>query len=728
MLSWPKESQWLNQSLSRITHQPLFRRVAWGLFFFLVTTFVLASCYLWRGYSFKEGEIASQDIPATRKVVYIDEVETERLRNEAASRVPRDQYFYQDAQVSEQVDQDLRGIFAKIRELQGANISPSERSVQLRDYISQITGVSVQDFSGEVIASLNNLLQRNGEELNYLESLGRGLLKEKLKYTLRENALSAARKDIAVRVAEAGIDRSLQPALDFILERVLRPNVVFDREGYNKEVAAARESVLPVQRTILPGQNIVRKGEPIDRSDLQVLNQLGLLKPRVIWPSLIGVVLFVLLLGGLVLLYLYKFRRRFLRNDQYIILYGLLFVLTLLIAKGVTALKISTDPEIAGLVGYLVPLAGGAMLITVVLDAGLAVFTALILSLLVGIMMDGQLSFVLVGLAGCLGGIFSISSLSERAGLIRAGIYVSLANAAAVLVLGLLNRNGSSFVLMGMGMGILNGFFSSVLTVGGLPYLEAAFGITSSVRLLELSNPNHPLLKRLLMEAPGTYHHSILVGNLAEAAAEAVQADPLLVRVGSYYHDIGKLKRPYFFIENQMTRENPHDKIAPSLSTLIITSHVKDGLDLAREYKLPRAIEAIIEQHHGTCLVSYFYQRALESDRPELVAESDFRYDSVKPQSKEAALVMLADSVEAAIRSLQKPTPGRLEGLTRKIIKEKLHDGQLDECDLTFKDLDRIAETFVRVLGGIFHSRIEYPESMLTEIERRRSRSAVINQ
>jgi hypothetical protein len=218
------------------------------------------------------------------------------------------------------------------------------------------------------------------------------------------------------------------------------------------------------------------------------------------------------------------------------------------------------------------------------------------------------------------------------------------------------------------------------------------------------------------------------VGNLAEAAAQAVHADPLLVRVGAYYHDIGKLKRPYFFIENQVARENPHEKIAPSLSTLIITSHVRDGLEQAREQKLPASVQAIIEQHHGTSLVAYFYQRALESDRPELVTEADFRYDGSKPGTKEAALVMLADSVEAAVRSLQKPTPGRLEGLTRKIIKERLQDGQLDECDLTFKDLDTIATTFVQVLGGIFHSRIEYPETMITEIERRRARGAVVNQ
>jgi putative nucleotidyltransferase with HDIG domain len=368
------------------------------------------------------------------------------------------------------------------------------------------------------------------------------------------------------------------------------------------------------------------------------------------------------------------------------------------------------------------------MLISILLDTALAIFASFVLSILLGMMMDNQLSFVVVGLTGCLVGIYAVSSFSDRAGLIRSGSYVSLANFLAIFTIGLLTGAKAEVVATGVVMGVLNGFLSSVLTLGSLPYLEAAFGITTSVRLLELANPNQPLLKRLLMEAPGTYHHSILVGNLAEAAAEAVGADALIVRVGAYYHDIGKLKRPYFFIENQVGGENPHEKLSPSLSTLIITSHVKDGLELAREYNLPACVQEIIEQHHGTSLVSYFYQRALESERPELVTENSFRYDSRKPQSKEAALVMLADSVEAAVRALQKPTPGRLEGLTRKIIKEKLHDGQLDECDLTLKDLDRIAEAFVRVLSGIFHTRIEYPENVLSEMERRKSKGAVVNQ
>ncbi|MGB9846893.1 MAG: HDIG domain-containing metalloprotein, partial [Desulfotomaculales bacterium] len=238
-----------------------------------------------------------------------------------------------------------------------------------------------------------------------------------------------------------------------------------------------------------------------------------------------------------------------------------------------------------------------------------------------------------------------------------------------------------------------------------------------------LSHPSSPLLRRLLTEAPGTYHHSIVVGNLAEAAAEAIGAESLLTRVGAYYHDVGKLKRPYFFIENQLNQDNPHDKIAPTLSTLILTAHVKDGVELAREYKLPPVIIDIIEQHHGSSLCTYFYHKALENGTNELLNEEEFRYEGPKPKTKEAALVMLADSVEAAVRSLQNRTPGRIEGIVRKVIKDKLMDGQLDECDLTLKDLDKVASAFLQVLSGIFHARIEYPD-LSAEMERRRKKGA----
>ena len=726
MITLKNGGLWLRNRWKQLTRQRSFRRVGIIVIFLLIAAVTVGSGLIGRGYSLREGQISPFDIRAPRTMAYVDEPETERARREAASRV--ENVYQRDDQVPQQVAAKLQGIFDEIRSLNLQGL-PSQRNASLlQEYLIQSTGASEQEFSTLRSGSLQALLDLNNTQLTKVYDLSKGLLQASLKYGLAEEALPSARDNLADAVASSNLSKDLQPGVTFILTHVLRPNLVLDRETYARKVAEARESVTPVQRWIQAGQVIVQKGEPIDSNHLAELQQLGLLRTQNVWPSLFGVIFLVLLVAGLAAAYLKKFQPRFYDQDQYVILYGILFTLTLLAAKGVTLIKLGSQAETAGLIGYLAPLAGGAMLITVLMDAGLAVFTSFILSLLLGVMLDGQISFVVAGLAGSLAGVYSVSSLSDRAGLIKGGFFVAAVNAVVIFVLGLLNGPDASTVLKGMGLGVVNGFLSSIVMLGLLPYLETLFGITSSVRLLELANPNEPLLKRLLVEAPGTYHHSILVGNLAEAAAQAVYADPLLVRVGAYYHDIGKIKRPYFFIENQVARDNPHEKIAPSLSTLIITSHVKDGLEQAREHKLPTSVQAIIEQHHGTSLVAYFYQRALESDRPELVTEADFRYDSVKPQTKEAALVMLADSVEAAVRALQKPTPGRLEGLTRKIIKERLHDGQLDECDLTFKDLNTIAATFVQVLGGIFHSRIEYPETMITEIERRRARGAVVGQ
>jgi putative nucleotidyltransferase with HDIG domain len=725
MITWQQVSLWLGYRWQQLARRGV-RRVELVVLFLLIAVAAVGSGMIGRGYALGEGQISPLDIRAPRTMSYVDQVETERARREAASRV--ENVYQRDDQVLPEVESNLQGVFNEIRDLQRQNLPALRSDSLLQGYLAQATGASNTDFASVDPASLGTLLSLNNTQLTRLYALCLGWLQGSLQYGLTEDALPDARDNLSGQVASSNLDRDLKPAVTFILTHILRPNLVLDLETYASKVAEARASVSPVQHSVQANQVIVAKGETIDSTHLAELQQLGLLRTKNIWPPLFGVVFLVLLLAGLTAVYLKQFQARFYEQNRHIALYGIIVTLTLLAAKGVTMISLGSQVETAGLIGYLAPLAGGAMLITVLMDAELAVFTSFILSLLLGVMLDGQISFAIAGLAGSLAGIYSVSNLSDRAGLIRGGAFVSVVNGAVILVLGLLNASDTSTVLIGVGLGVAGGFLSSILMLGFLPYLETLFGITSSVKLLELANPNEPLLKRLLMEAPGTYHHSILVGNLAEAAAEAVHADPLLVRVGAYYHDIGKIKRPYFFVENQVARDNPHDKIAPSLSTLIITSHVRDGLEQAREYKLPASVQAIIEQHHGTSLVAYFYQRALESDRPELVAEADFRYDGSKPRTKEAALVMLADSVEAAVRSLQKPTPGRLEGLTRKIIKERLHDGQLDECDLTFKDLNTIATTFIQVLGGIFHSRIEYPETMITEIERRRARGAVVNQ
>ena len=412
-----------------------------------------------------------------------------------------------------------------------------------------------------------------------------------------------------------------------------------------------------------------------------------------------------------------QYRKDIAAKGNNIILLCLLTFIAVLLTQLITSVEISSQPETAELVGYLLPVAAASMLITILLDTKLAIFMTILFSIFTGIMTDNQLPYAINAFIGGLVGVYSVSKFSQRLDWVKAGVFVAGANIACILSLALMNSYTLRSTLIALSLGVINGFFSAIFAYGSLPFLESGFKVTTSVRLMELANPNQPLLKRLLLEAPGTYHHSILVGNLGEAAADVVGADSLLVRVGAYYHDIGKIKRPYFFIENQLGGENPHEKLTPALSSLIITSHVKDGLELTRQYNLPPVISDFISQHHGTSLVTYFYHKAVEIGNADNVKEEDYRYHAPKPQSKEAAIVMLADNVEAAVRSMTAATPDKVEVLVRRIIKERLQDGQLDESALTFKDLDRIAVAFTRILSGIFHTRIEYPESIINGMQ-----------
>ncbi|TMJ03059.1 MAG: HDIG domain-containing protein [Bacillati bacterium ANGP1] len=353
--------------------------------------------------------------------------------------------------------------------------------------------------------------------------------------------------------------------------------------------------------------------------------------------------------------------------------------------------------------------AAGAVLIAVLLRPRLALYTAAVIGMLVATVAGGDVRLGLVTFIGSSVGVYAIKRIVHRTDLMRAGAWVGGANAVSVLALNLMDQMPwYPDIATDAIYGSVNGVIVGIIAIGTLPYLEQLFGLVTPIKLLELSNPSRPLLRRLQVEAAGTYHHSLIVANLAEAAAEAIGADSLLVRVGAYYHDVGKIRRPVFFVENQAGVENPHDKMAPSLSALTVLSHVRDGLELAREYGLPSAVADFIPQHHGTNLIAYFYHQALQ--RGDAVNEEVFRYEGPKPQSREAAVVMVADAVEGATRALPRPTPDRIEQTVRRIIREKLDDGQLNECPLTFRDLDVIARTFTRLLATMFHPRIEYPE------------------
>jgi putative nucleotidyltransferase with HDIG domain len=312
----------------------------------------------------------------------------------------------------------------------------------------------------------------------------------------------------------------------------------------------------------------------------------------------------------------------------------------------------------------------------------------------------------------------------ERGILIKTGLKVGLLN--MLLCLSIENINGSLFsleILVALPAAFIGGLLAGIISTGIIPLFEMAFGFTTDLKLLELSNLDQPLLRELMVQAPGTYHHSVIVSNMVEATAKAIKANPLLAKVSAYYHDIGKIKKPLYFIENQMGSENKHEKLAPSMSSLVLISHVKDGVELAKEHKLGSEIIDIIQQHQGKGLITYFYQKAKEQvagrgKKASKVKEEDFRYPGPKPQTKEAGLVMLADMVEAASRSLSDPTPARIQGTVQKIINKVFSDGQLDECELTLKDLHEIAKSFNKTLSGIFHQRVEYPEMNIKDIKR----------
>jgi putative nucleotidyltransferase with HDIG domain len=350
---------------------------------------------------------------------------------------------------------------------------------------------------------------------------------------------------------------------------------------------------------------------------------------------------------------------------------------------------------------------------------------SILFALLTGLLFGDNIFISIYVLTGSLVAAHSVKYCMSRSSLFRAGLILSVVNMATVgAIYAVAAQPYDSQFLYRMGFAFCGGFVSALLVNGTIPLAEAVFKYTTDFKLMELANMNTPVLRELMIQAPGTYHHSIMVGLLVENAAESIGANPLLARVAAYYHDIGKIRKPLYFAENLKNQGNKHDKLAPSMSALILTSHVKDGVELARESKLGNVLIDIIRQHHGTSLIKFFYDKAQQQSKGEAVNEQDYRYPGPKPQSREAALIMLADAVEAAGRTLSNPTSARIQGMVQKIINKIFIDGQLNECDLTLKDLHRIAKSFNRILVGIFHQRVEYPEPAYKERAKEEKKSA----
>lgn len=693
----------LSSRLDWLKHHTTWLRAIVGVMYFLLFTILLSSNIFISTLHIVVGEPSPQLITAPWNRDIPDMAKYNRDREAAAKAVQP--VYKPDEEYLTLLTKELGNAFISLREASGSG-SKDISALKKDKFLASISD-----------GILTSLIETLPDQLNQTETVGRDIILSKARGldtgARTSEELASFRDRTKADLDKSDLNDDAKGFFKtFLDQEVTQPTLIVDESTTEALRTAARALIKQEVLHYKANQKIVGMGDLVDETVYEVLESYGLVDNQNAWKSVLGIALIVLVGMASILAYLFQYKRDVFLMTNRLVLIGLIMSLVMVIGRSVIALNLGADFN--SLSGMLIPIAWATMTVAILVGVDIAIMVSLVLAVFVVVLVDPALSSSfgfhsgVVALFGGIVGVYSVSRLSQRSDLARAGIFVSTVNVFVISGIALTSDMRLAVWVVGVLLGIVNGLASSFLTVGALHWFESGFHITSSVRLLELSDPNRPLLKRLLMEAPGTYHHSILVGNLAEAAAEAVQADATLVRVAAMYHDIGKLKRPYFFIENQFTQDNPHDKIAPTLSALIITSHVKDGLEMAKDNKLPQQIQDIIAQHHGDSLVNFFYHKALEEN--ESVPEESFQYEGPKPQTKEAALVALADNVEAAVRSMKQPTPGRVEGFVRKIIKDKLNDGQLDQCDLTFQDLDRIAMAFVRVLSGIFHSRVEYPE------------------
>ncbi|MEW5801827.1 MAG: HDIG domain-containing metalloprotein [bacterium] len=526
-------------------------------------------------------------------------------------------------------------------------------------------------------------------------------------------------KEFAQKAAKSLFPRD-QRASQLVGEAVkglIYPNLTLNLSETRNRKVRAIESVKPSFFQIKKGEMIIREGEKVTESQVAKLNELiKIMKQENIFLSLAGLAMTIFLTLLMLFFFIQRHRPQIARNMKSLLLVTMIILVAVFfnkilvyVANGLSA----TVPQIEhSSYFYAFPFACAAMLTAVLLDPLVAVMVAAVVAILSSLLIGKSFYFFLVAFFGGMGAIYGLVYKARRTAIVRGGSMVSLINLSVIIPLNL--ARGSLISSQGISdciFGMVGGLASATLVSALLPIFESLFKVTTDIKLLELLNMNQPILRRLAMDAPGTYHHSIVVGNLAEAACEAIGANSLLARVASNYHDIGKVKKPRYFVENQMNFKNEHERLAPSMSGLILISHVRDGVELARQNKISPAIVDIISQHHGTSLIRFFYKKAKdqESQKLQVVKEEDYRYPGPKPQTKEAGIVMLADVVEAASRTLTDPSPSRIQGLILNIINHVFKDGQLDECELTLKDLHQIAGSFNRILTGIFHQRIVYP-------------------
>jgi len=688
--------------------------------------------------NYREGDIATSDIRASQDYLIEDLLLTEKKRVEAEAAAP---YVYKlDPNANLDIVRRFEQVFALLGGRKG------KANDEVRQAVSELLGVDLT--VDEFVA-----LMRVKQERVFLADLGRQLaplyrqrivaelpkfasnLKHGIVVTDPSSKQEVAGGDYASVIDLATARRSFSTnhltqgaaprdldVLKAVALRMISANLSFDRDGTEDGKSEARAAVHPVLFKMKRGEMIVRVGERVSSEQAMKLEKMY--KSKSLTPFVTGLGIFGLVL---VLSYSpYRFARKNIRKfnptNKDVLLLSLLTVANFAALKFVFAVSTALGgvfPSVdTASYFYLFPFAASVIIVRIILNSEVALVYCAVCAPLIGIMLNNSLQVVIYALLGGIVGAHGVRQCKERGTIYSAGLKVSVVNMAVAFCFHVYGESPFSIqAVYCVAFAFLGGILNAVFVSGTVPLVESLFHYTTDVKLLELANLNSPLLRELMIRAPGTYHHSVLVGNMVEAGAEAINANPLLARVAAYYHDVGKLKKPLYFIENIRDGENRHDKLSPSMSALILISHMKEGVELAREYRIGLPIIEIIRQSHGTSLISFFYLKAkgLEVPGSPPVDERDFRYPGPKPQTREAGLVLLADCVEAASRTLVDPTPARIQGLVQKIINNIFMDGQLDECELTLKNLHEIAKSFNQILAGIYHHRIDYPEPAYKE-------------
>jgi putative nucleotidyltransferase with HDIG domain len=695
--------------------------------------------------SLNEGDIAVEDIYAPFSFQYrwgVDEEKTKAYQDQAEAKIPNiysiDEKVLNDAEAEAEEFFSLLLSYSKLAALP-AEEDKAANLEQLRQNLDAKVG---KDGAG-ILFETGDVSKLESYTLETLRTIySYPIISQKMRKSLRAadrgniavyNKLTRKKREESIAdidTVESILDK-IKPLLsDYniedkkrvqILSRLIsswvEPNLAVNQDETDIAKREARSMVVPTYfiKGMEKGEIVVRKGQRIAREQIAQLDAVSSMTAAgKSFSQFWGIVTLICLLMFILYVYIKKFEYSIFIQGKLLLLMSLLIIFI-----AVSARLIVSSP----LPSYFIPVAAVSMLITLLVGARVAAIVVIVAAVIVTLIAGIKFNIFIVSMVGGIFAICTIYKARSRSRIIRSGLYVGIFNFMTISAIGIiLNFEPNIFLRQGL-WGIASGIASAAIVMILLPVLEYLFKLTTDIKLLELADLNHPLLKDMVAKAPGTYHHSIIVGNLAETAANTIGANSLLCRISSYYHDIGKIEKAEYFAENKQELKDMHKGLSPSMSSLVITNHVKDGVELAEKYKLGNSIKDIIQQHHGGSVVMYFYHQAIEKKRQdEAISKEAFRYAGPKPQTKESAIVMLADSVEAASRVLKNPTPQHLKELVRKIVNNKFIDRQLDECALTLKDINRIAESFVRVLTGTYHSRVEYPDNKLKKYENNNNR------